>query len=76
MTRQYRLAFRADEEEQAAANRQTASLAALALLLALVVVGLFLVRALAASGAVQDCLMAGRRNCDAVLAAQPSVWPW
>lgn len=74
MSRLYRIAFRPDDD-QAGADRQTASLAALALVLALVVVGLFLIRTLAASSAVEDCLMAGRRNCDAVLAAQPSVWP-
>ncbi len=74
MTRLFRIAFRPDDD-QADADRQTASLAAMALVLALVVVGLFLIRTLTASCAVEDCLMAGRRNCDAVLAAQPSVLP-
>jgi len=64
------------EEEQASADRQTASLAALAFLLLLVVLGLFLVRTLTASCAVEDCLLAGRRNCDAVAAAHPAPVPW
>ena len=52
---------------QAEANRITASLAALALTLALVVAGLYLVRALHDKAAVEDCLMAARLNCDAAL---------
>lgn len=74
MTRIYRfVAFREDED---GADRQTASLAALALLLLLVVLGLFLVRTLASKAAVEDCLMAGRQNCDAVLRAHPLPSPW
>lgn len=53
------------DDAQAEANRITASLAALALTLALVVAGLCLVRALHDKAAVEDCLMAGRINCDA-----------
>ena len=75
MTRLYRIAFRSDDD-QAGANRQTASLAALAFVLALVVVGLLLIRALSAADSVEDCLLAGRRNCDAVVTAQPSLVPW
>lgn len=52
------------EDEQAAADRQTASLAGLAFALFLVVIGLFLVRTLEWQSAVQDCLLAGRLNCD------------
>lgn len=53
--------------DQAEANRVTASLAALAFMLALVVAGLLLVRALHDKAAVEDCLMAARLNCDAVV---------
>ncbi len=60
-----------DERRQQEADRQTASLAGLALALALVVVGVFLVRELHSKGMVEDCLLAGRINCDAVVAAQP-----
>jgi uncharacterized membrane protein len=56
------------EDDQEAANRQTASLAGLAVALLLVVIGLFLVRTLHAKCVVEDCLLAGRSNCDAVLA--------
>ena len=51
------------ESEQAAADRQSASLAALALMLALVVVGLLLVRILRQESQVEDCLLSGRTNC-------------
>ena len=59
---------RSAEDEQAEANRVTASLAALAFTLVLLVAGLFLVRHLSEKSRVEDCLMAGRINCDAVLA--------
>jgi hypothetical protein len=64
------------DEEQANADRQTESLAALAVLLALVLLGLFLFRALSAESAVEDCLLSGRRNCDAVAVAHPSPALW
>ena len=57
----------ASQEDETAADRQTASLAALAVVLLLVVAGLQLVHVLGASAALEDCLMAGRRNCDALL---------
>jgi hypothetical protein len=52
------------EEENTAADRQTASLAGVAITLLLLVLGLFLVRELHAKGMIEDCLMAGRINCD------------
>jgi uncharacterized membrane protein len=52
------------EEEKKAADRQTASLAGVAITLLLLVLGLFLVRELHAKGMIEDCLMAGRINCD------------
>lgn len=55
------------EDDQDGANRQTASLAGLAVALLLVVVGLFLVHTLQAKGATEDCLLAGRTNCNVVL---------
>ena len=54
-----------DEEEDA--NRQTRSLAALALLLALVVLGIFLIQHLRQEGEIEDCLMAGRSDCDRLI---------
>lgn len=64
----WRRATREDEEQSA--NRQTASLAALALLVSLVVASLFVMRALTGRNPVEDCLLAGHRNCDAVVAIQ------
>ena len=52
------------DEDDEAASRQTASLAGVAVTLLLLVVGLFLVRELHAKGMIEDCLMAGRINCD------------
>jgi hypothetical protein len=57
-----------DPHEEAA--RQTASLAAIAVILLLLAAGLFLVHTLRHSSLVEDCLMAGRRNCDAVANAE------
>lgn len=51
------------EDEQAQENRITGSIAALALVLALVVAGLFLVQALRSKAALEDCLMSGRMSC-------------
>jgi len=60
-----------DVEEQETANRQTASLAGVAITLLLLVLGLFLVRALHTQSAIEDCLMAGRSNCDQLVQAVP-----
>ena len=58
-------------EDQEAADRQTASLAGVAITLLLLVIGLFLVHALHNKAMVEDCLLSGRSNCDAVLANLP-----
>lgn len=60
-----------EAEDVEAANRQTASLAGVAVTLLLLVVGLFLVRELHANSMIEDCLMSGRTNCDAVLSDLP-----
>jgi hypothetical protein len=52
------------EADEEAADRQTASLAGIAITLLLLSVGLFLVRELHATAAIEDCLMAGRTQCD------------
>jgi hypothetical protein len=54
---------RIPEDLESAANRQTASLAALAVLLALVVGGLYLVQTLRQTTEAGDCLLSGRTNC-------------
>jgi hypothetical protein len=47
------------EDDEEAANRQTASLAGVAITLLLLVVGLFLVHELHSKVVIEDCLMAG-----------------
>ena len=59
----------ADTEDEA--DRQTASLAGIAVILVLLVAGLFLVHHLHAKSAIEDCLLAGRMNCDAVAMRPP-----
>lgn len=51
-----------DPEKEA--DRQTASLAGIVVALVLVVLGLFLVHRLQLKASLEDCLMAGRQNCD------------
>lgn len=58
-----------DDADAADADRQTASLAGAAITLLLLVVGLYLVRTLYTESAVEDCLMAGRLNCDLLVGA-------
>ena len=50
-----------DREE---ADRRTAGLAAIVVVLLLLIGGLVLARALYAKSKLEDCLMAGRRDCD------------
>ena len=65
MTRSSRTPIsREDREEDDA--RFTVSLAGLAVSLALMLVGLYLLDALAAEGRLEDCLMQGRLNCERV----------
>jgi hypothetical protein len=67
-----------DSDEAEAANRQTASLAGVAVTLLLLIIGLFLVQELRAKAAIEDCLLSGRRNCD-IFVTQPTPWfaaPW
>ena len=51
------------EDDQKAANRQTESLAGLAMTIALLVVSLFVLRQLQHSTKMEDCIMAGRLSC-------------
>ena len=66
MAKIYRLIL--SDKDYEAADRQTASLAGMAVTLLIVVVCLFLLRQLHHKGAIEDCLLAGRANCDAVVA--------
>ena len=58
-----------DTDDEADAARQTASLAGVAITLLLLVIGLFLVHTLYTESTVEDCLMAGRLNCDLLVGA-------
>ncbi|MGH7210512.1 MAG: hypothetical protein ACREF1_03515 [Acetobacteraceae bacterium] len=51
------------DEREEEADRQTASLAAVAVTLLLIVLGLFLVRELHTTAEIEDCLLTGRTNC-------------
>lgn len=53
-----------DQEE---ANRRTAGLAAIVVVLLLLIGGLLLTQTLRQKSQLEDCLMAGRRDCDALL---------
>ncbi|MBV9250829.1 MAG: hypothetical protein JO227_16460 [Acetobacteraceae bacterium] len=53
-----------EADVQEAADRQTASLGGVAITLVLLILGLLLVRQLHTKAAIEDCLMAGRINCD------------
>ena len=57
------------EDDQAEENRVTQSLAGMAVALLLVVASLFLIHTLQATAQVEDCLLAGRANCDAMVTA-------
>ena len=55
-----------DREE---ADRRTAGLAAIVIVLLLLIGGLILARTLRDKSRVEDCLMAGRRDCDHLIVA-------
>jgi len=67
MTKVYRLIF-SDQDLHADADRQTASLAGLAVTLLIVVACLFLFQELRNKAMIEDCLLSGRNNCDTVVA--------
>ena len=58
---------RDDIRRQQEADRQTKALAALALVIALAVIALVVVQHLWREGQIEDCLLAGRANCDALI---------
>ena len=60
-----------DWRDDQAAARQTANLIGVAIILLLLVGGLFLVQHLHRSAMFEDCLLAGRRDCDTVMIRHP-----
>ncbi len=67
--RHHRYPVLPDEILHADADRQTTGLAAIAVVLALVVVSLFLVRQLRRQSELQDCLLTGTSHCEFVISA-------
>jgi hypothetical protein len=65
-----------DGATEEAAERQTASLAAVAVILVLLIGGLFLVQQLRATTQIEDCLLAGRTNCDTLVVHQYGRLPY
>ena len=59
-----------EQQEQTVANRQTSGLLGIAIVLLLLIVSLFLVQRLHRSSTTEDCLLAGRTNCDTELMAR------
>ncbi len=66
MAKLYRLVF--NDQEQEAADRRTVSLAGLAVTLLVLVICFWVTRQLQSKSAIEDCLMAGRLNCDILVA--------
>ncbi|HKW52080.1 MAG TPA: hypothetical protein VJO12_00190 [Stellaceae bacterium] len=58
---------RDDARSQQEADRQTKALAGLAIVLALAIVALVVVQHLRRQGQIEDCLLAGRANCDVLI---------
>ncbi len=65
---------RRDEPDDVAANRQTARLGGVAIILLLPVVGPFLMCELRDKDPIEDCLIAGQMNCN-LLAAPFLIHP-
>jgi hypothetical protein len=67
----YRLSFRPPaaerEEKDAAETSRSAGLAGIAITLALLVIGLFLINELHHASQVEDCFLVGRTNCDVMV---------
>jgi hypothetical protein len=59
-----------EDTELAAARRQTSGLIGFVIILLLLIAGLFLVHRLRNATEVEDCLLAGYRDCDALVNGQ------
>jgi hypothetical protein len=56
-----------DDANDKTARRQTEGLVGIAIVLLLLIGGLFLVQQLRSAAMLQDCLLSGRRNCDTLV---------
>ena len=68
MAHTHRWTRESDEIRRLDADRQTSALAGLAVALFLVVVSFYLVKNLHHTVVIEDCLLAGRNNCDMLVA--------
>ena len=71
MAKTYRFRFSGDElsdEDREEQDRQTRSLAGMAVTLLVIVISVFLMRELHAKSAFEDCLATGSRNCAPIIA--------
>ena len=59
----------ADDAEAKTAERQTGGLVGIVVVLLILIGGLFLVQQLRSAARIEDCLMAGRMNCDVLVTA-------
>ncbi len=59
-----------DSTADTVAERQTTGLVGIVIILLLLIGGLFLVRQLHNATMIEDCLLAGRRNCDVLVSDQ------
>ena len=66
MSKNYRLTYLDQDHE--AADRRTTSLAGFAVTLLVLVICFWVTRQLQTKSAIEDCLMAGRLNCDILVA--------
>jgi hypothetical protein len=73
MSPRHQWLFEAEDDE--AADRQTASLGAVAVILALLVFSLFLVHVLQSKAVIEDCLLSGRTNCNLLVGDTPTTYP-
>lgn len=56
-----------EERDEEDARRQTRALAGIAVILFLAVIATYLIQALRKEGEIEDCLLAQRINCDALV---------
>lgn len=67
--------WQSDEAEYQAEKRQTSGLIGMIIILVLLIVGLYLVQQLRVAALVEDCLLAGRNNCDTAIHSVSSLQP-
>ena len=58
-----------NDAEERVAERQTGGLASLVIILLLIIGGLFLIHQLHMASVIEDCMMAGRPDCDMLVTA-------